>query len=165
MSIEESPRLRRAIQTQRGRKPRKIGGTLQRGWTSHRIGPPPPGPPSRGGGKTAQRSGRERALTTPTLSVQVRRNCRWHSECQNGTPRRSGVGSFLVLRNQAIRHFRSVPKWHQDHDPKVATLCQIAAFFHDDVTSPSRAAGQPGPRAENRERGARSRGGIPPSRT
>ena len=61
MSIKESPRLRRAIQTQRGRKTRKIGGTLQRVWTSHRIGPPPPGPPSRGG-ESARRSGREPAL-------------------------------------------------------------------------------------------------------
>jgi hypothetical protein len=47
----------------------------------------------------------------------------------------------------------SSAKWHQNHAPKVATLCQIAAFFHDNVTSPSRAAGQRGPRAENRERG------------
>ena len=36
MSIEESPHRRRAIQTQRGRKTRKLGGTLQRFWASHR---------------------------------------------------------------------------------------------------------------------------------
>jgi len=38
MSIEESPHRRRAIQTQRGRKTRKLGGTLQRFWAPRRIG-------------------------------------------------------------------------------------------------------------------------------
>ena len=40
MSSEESPDRRRAIPTQRGRKRQKLGGTLQRFWASHRIGPP-----------------------------------------------------------------------------------------------------------------------------
>ena len=93
MSIEEFPRRGPAIQTQRGRKTRKIGGTLQRIWTSHRIGPPPPAP-LRTGGKPRNAAEGKRRATTPTLSVPVRRNCRWHSECRNGTPRRSGVGSF-----------------------------------------------------------------------
>ena len=40
MSSEESPDRSRAIATQRGRKRQKLGGTLQRFWASHRIGPP-----------------------------------------------------------------------------------------------------------------------------
>ena len=40
MRIEPSAELRRTIQTQRGRKTQKLGGTLQRFWASHRIGPP-----------------------------------------------------------------------------------------------------------------------------
>ena len=40
MSSEEYPDRRRAIPTQRGRKRHKLGGTLQRFWTSPRIGPP-----------------------------------------------------------------------------------------------------------------------------
>ncbi len=152
MSLEEFPRRGPSIQTQRGRKTRKIGGTLQRIWTSHRIGPPPPGLPSHGGGKprnAAEGSARYNpdfeCPGTPKLPV-AQRGPKWHT-----APQRRWL--VLVLRNQAMRHFRSVPKWHQDHDPKVATLCQIMAFFHDDVTNPSRAAGQPGPRAENRELG------------
>ncbi len=43
MSSEEFPNRRRAIQTQRGRKRQKIDGTLQRLWTSPRLGPPPSG--------------------------------------------------------------------------------------------------------------------------
>ncbi len=39
--------------------------------------------------------------------------------------------------------FGQCQKWHQNHDPKVATLCQIEAFCHDDVTRHSRDAGQP----------------------
>ena len=113
---------------------------------------PAPTSPSRGGeNRATQRKGAR--ATTPTLSVQIRRNCRWHSEAEMAHRAAAALAVVLALRNQAIRHFRSVPKWHQNHDPKVATLCQIVAFFHDDVTSPSRAAGQPGPRAENRERG------------
>jgi hypothetical protein len=54
---------------------------------------PAPTSPSRGGENRATEPKGARA-TTPTLSVQVRRNCRWHSECQNGTPRLGGVGSF-----------------------------------------------------------------------
>ena len=38
--MEQSAYRRRAIHTQRGRKTRKLGGTLQRFWASHRIGPP-----------------------------------------------------------------------------------------------------------------------------
>ncbi len=72
---------------------------------------------------------------TPKLPV-AQRVPKWHT-----APQRRGL--IPALRNQAMRHFRSVPKWHQNHDPKVATLCQIVAFFHDDVTRPSRAAGQP----------------------
>ncbi len=41
MSSEERRDRRRAIQTQPGRKRQKLGGTLQRFWASHRIGPPP----------------------------------------------------------------------------------------------------------------------------
>jgi hypothetical protein len=40
MGIEQSASRRRAIQTQRGRKTRKLGGTHQRFWASHQIGPP-----------------------------------------------------------------------------------------------------------------------------
>src|SRR5260370_26872142 len=40
MSSEDSPDRRRVIPTQRGRKRQKLGGTLQRFWASHRIGPP-----------------------------------------------------------------------------------------------------------------------------
>ena len=40
MSIKESPHRRRVIQTQGGRKTRKLGGTLQRFWASQRIGAP-----------------------------------------------------------------------------------------------------------------------------
>lgn len=40
MTSEESPDRGRAIPTQRGRKRQKLGGTLQRFWASHRIGPP-----------------------------------------------------------------------------------------------------------------------------
>ena len=40
MSSEQSPDRRRAIPTQRGRKRQKLGGTLQRFWAYHRIGPP-----------------------------------------------------------------------------------------------------------------------------
>jgi hypothetical protein len=40
MSSEEFPKRRPAIQTQRGRKRHKLGGTLQRIWASPRIGPP-----------------------------------------------------------------------------------------------------------------------------
>jgi hypothetical protein len=40
MSIEQSAEGRRAIQTQRGRKMQKHGGTLQRFWASRGIGPP-----------------------------------------------------------------------------------------------------------------------------
>ena len=72
---------------------------------------------------------------TPKLHV-AQRVPKWHT-----APRRRWL--VPALRNQAIRHFRSVPNWHQNHDPKVATLCQIAVFFYDDVTSHSRAAGQP----------------------
>ena len=72
---------------------------------------------------------------TPKLPV-AQRVPKWHT-----APQRRWL--VPALRNQAMRHFRSVPKWHQNHDPKVATLCQIVAFFHDDVTSHSRAAGQP----------------------
>ncbi len=39
MFIEQSAERRRAIQTQRGRKTQKLGGTLQRLWASRRIGP------------------------------------------------------------------------------------------------------------------------------
>jgi hypothetical protein len=59
----------------------------------------------------------------------------------------------------------SSAKWHQNHAPKVATLCQSDIFCHDNVTSHSRAAGQPGPGLRTASGGARSRGGIPPSRT
>ncbi len=40
MSSEEFPNRRPAIQTQRGRKRHKLGGTLQPLWASPRIGPP-----------------------------------------------------------------------------------------------------------------------------
>ncbi len=71
----------------------------------------------------------------PILAV-AHRGPKWHT-----SPLRRLLAP--ALRKQAIRHFRSVPEWHQNHDPKVATLCQIEVFFHDDVTSLSRAAGQP----------------------
>ena len=41
MGAEESLGRRRVVQTQRGRKRQKLGGTLQRVWASRRIGPPP----------------------------------------------------------------------------------------------------------------------------
>ncbi len=89
----------------------------------------------------------------PKLPV-ARRVPKWHT-----APQRRWL--VPALRNQAMRHFRSVPEWHQNHDPKVATLCQILAFFYDDVTSHARAAGQPplaSALARNRSTPARERG-------
>jgi hypothetical protein len=40
MTSEECPNRRPAIQTQRGRKRHKLGGTLRRIWASSPIGPP-----------------------------------------------------------------------------------------------------------------------------
>ena len=154
MSIEESPRRRRRSRlSAAGKRGRSAGRSSAFGRPTASVRRPPA--PLRAGGKPRNRAeGSVRdnpdfeCPGTPKLPV-AQRGPKWHT-----APQRRWL--FPALRNQAIRHFRSVPKWHQNHDPKVATLCQIVAFFHDDVTSHSRAAGQPGPRAENRELGRAS---------
>ncbi len=67
------------------------------------IGPAPTSPSRGGENRATERKGAH--ATTPTLSVHVSRNCRWHSECQNGTPRRGGVGSFQPYETRLFDTF------------------------------------------------------------
>ena len=69
---------------------------------------PAPTSPSRGGGERGTQRKGARA-TNPTLSVQERRNCRWHSEGRNGTPRRSGVIFLGYLFASALARIRCTP--------------------------------------------------------
>jgi hypothetical protein len=49
---------------------------------------------------------------------------KWHATREWSQP-------ILRLENRAQGHFSAMPNWQEKHSKKVATLCQIVAFFHD----------------------------------
>jgi hypothetical protein len=92
----------------------------------------------------------------PRSSCPGPRNSEWHREGRNGTPRQTGVGHPNPTKQGSVT-LSGGAKMALNHDRKVATLCHFP--------SPSRASGQRGPQAENRERGPGNHRRIPPSRT
>jgi len=112
MSSQQSAERRRAIQTQRGRKTQKLGGTHQRFWTSRGIGPrqcdtrPPMARQPKGDYTSVPHTVVDhRPPVCQKPLTEHEGNSQWHSRGRNGTPRQSDVGSSQPYRTSLYGAF------------------------------------------------------------